>query len=496
MRIELLLLCTLFGSLFISSIFMGVRLSEIARDLRQYCFHPIFGPFHRSSFNSNGGSLFPPTIAPSLSPFMPANATDALQSYSAEETGESPVSETRDPYQYVHDDFLRHNCTVHKFVTTDTEYEPVVYHLRENILWNHRSVCRNDTFVLLMYLVNRKDLQRRQFIRQRVHQGMVVDGKVVNYVIVVALDENDEKGRRVLDQENVKHRDLLISVHKDTYVNVTLTVLDAFLWARDYCQQPSFVARIDGDTWVHLGNLVRFLRHVPATRFYGGYPYRSTLEKRSKATYPGYVPDDYPPQRCFYNAGGAYILSRDLVPYFNIGTLYVDLVFRAAEDALLGVILSKVDIWPYFSNLQYIVYTNYEWLPGLALPPNVIFIHNLKNMTLMTTVHNHFANLYTIPYRVPASSVCFTARFTFHFPQAEKDSPSGRRNPAIRCPTSRWIRSLSPPRSTATSARRVESSSTSSDWARSSGRFSGVIWRSACRIPFTDRFRMRSVCKT
>ena len=125
---------------------------------------------------------------------MPANATDALQSYSAEEAGESPVSETRDPYQYVHDDFLRHNCTVHKFVTTDTEYEPVVYHLRENILWNHRSVCRNDTFVLLMYLVNRKDLQRRQFIRQRVHQGMVVDGKVVNYVIVVALDENDEKG--------------------------------------------------------------------------------------------------------------------------------------------------------------------------------------------------------------------------------------------------------------------------------------------------------------
>ena len=64
MRIELLLLCTLFGSLFISSIFMGVRLSEIARDLRQYCFHPIFGPFHRSSFNSNGGFLVPPNYRP------------------------------------------------------------------------------------------------------------------------------------------------------------------------------------------------------------------------------------------------------------------------------------------------------------------------------------------------------------------------------------------------------------------------------------------------
>ena len=37
-----------------------------------------------------------------------------------------------------------------------------------------------------------------------------------------------------------------------------------------------------------------------------------------------------------YVLGGGYIVSADIVPFINIGTLYQDLVIHAAEDAHLG----------------------------------------------------------------------------------------------------------------------------------------------------------------
>ena len=392
-----MILYVLYGSHLLSSLFCRVLLSMFAINLMQYHFYSNSNETSHRTTITKRNSLFPLTSAP----VQPVYMTNSVQSNHTSNSGTSRMKDGQpDPYQYIHDDFRRHKCKIHKFVTTDTMYEPVVYDLKENILWNHHSVCNNRTFLLMMYFVNRKDLERRQFIRQYVKQGMVVDGKVINYVMVVALDENDDKARKNLTEENTKYQDLLISVHKDTYVNVTLTVLDAFLWVRDYCKEPSFVARIDADTWVHMGNLVHFLRHVPQHRFYGGYPYHAILQKRSTSEYPGYVPEDYPEKKCYCNAGGAYILSRDLVPYFNIGTLYVDIIIRAAEDALLGEILSMVGIYPYRNFGRYLVYTNYEWLSQRKVPPNVIFVHNLKEMALMKSVYTTFATTYTTPYRL------------------------------------------------------------------------------------------------
>ena len=92
-------------------------------------------------------------------------------------------------YSFVHEAFRRHNQAIHKFVTNDTSYSFTNYVMKQNMVWDHCSVCSNDTFVFLFYLVSQKDYERRQVIREYVKQNMTVDGKQINYMIVVATDD-------------------------------------------------------------------------------------------------------------------------------------------------------------------------------------------------------------------------------------------------------------------------------------------------------------------
>ena len=123
---------------------------------------------------------------------------------------------------------------------------------------------------LSFYLVSQKDYERRQVIREYVKQNMTVDGKQINYMIVVATD--DKTVISGLEKENELYHDILVSVHVDNYANVTYTILDSFMWIRDYCSHAHFIAKVDGDAWVHFGNLVHYLKSVPSTGFYGGHP--------------------------------------------------------------------------------------------------------------------------------------------------------------------------------------------------------------------------------
>ena len=122
-------------------------------------------------------------------------------------------------YSFVHEAFRRHNQAIHKFVTNDTSYSFTNYVMKQNMVWDHCSVCSNDTFVFLFYLVSQKDYERRQVIREYVKQNMTVDGKQINYMIVVATD--DQAVVSGLEKENELYHDILVSVHVDNYANVT-----------------------------------------------------------------------------------------------------------------------------------------------------------------------------------------------------------------------------------------------------------------------------------
>ena len=217
------------------------------------------------------------------------------------------------PYHYVYDEFRSHNYSQGKFLTNDTTYDYIYYDVKENIVSSGISICNENTYLLVLFFVHRLDTTRRSLIRRYVHQGMVVDGVSINYAFVVCADKEETGIMTLLEEEGKEHGDLLISVHVDTYSNITLTVLDSFLWVRDHCKEAAFVGKIDGDTWINMKNLVKYLQTVNRTRYYGGYYCEAVLLPKSSGT-RYYVPDDYPPKRWVYNAGGAYVVSRDVVP--------------------------------------------------------------------------------------------------------------------------------------------------------------------------------------
>ena len=98
----------------------------------------------------------------------------------------------RNPYQYVHDAFRRNNYTTsNKFVSKDPLFFNIRYEVKHNIIWNEESNYCNGTFILLMFHVNVGDEERRDLFRQYVKQGMLVEGKKINYVLEIRIRWRD-----------------------------------------------------------------------------------------------------------------------------------------------------------------------------------------------------------------------------------------------------------------------------------------------------------------
>ena len=301
-----------------------------------------------------------------------------------------------DEYMYVHEAFRRNHCVQGKFKTYDPDYPLIEYEVKENIVWNGASVCSSDTFVLLLFFLYRDDFQRRELIRQYIKQGVAVDGEIVKYLFVIAAEERQYSD---LKKENDAFGDILISVHVDTFENLTLSTLDSFLWVRNHCKQAQFVVKIDGDTWVHLGNMVRYLKSVPPERFYGGFYYRRFYPKNFTYRKVKMIPSDYPERMWYFMVGGAYMLSRDLIPYINIGTLYIDLITPVGEDMVVGEVLRKLGVPPYEDQHGFQVYSTIYTLVNHTIPPNIVFVHGLKDFQYLSYVYRSHASSFTVPYR-------------------------------------------------------------------------------------------------
>lgn len=304
------------------------------------------------------------------------------------------IRNRNDPYQYVHDVFRSKNyTTIDKWVSKEPLFNPISYELKDNIIWNGKSMCYDDTFVLLLYFVDKKDVERRQVIREYVKQNMSVDGKRISYAFVVASPLNDTKVLDELRVENLKYGDILISMHEDNYRLFTVTILDAFYWVREYCKTAAFVARLDGDIWVHLGNLLHCLQRIPQKRML--LAVRQRYEHRGSLHYKGVpsIPFDYP-QPFFYAYGAAYVVSRDVVPYINIGALYLSCVLPVHEDVVISEILKKAGIG-IFLRSNYTIVKNYK--VNLSIPQNVLFVHRVKNISLFKTMYSNFSSFYKTP---------------------------------------------------------------------------------------------------
>lgn len=291
-------------------------------------------------------------------------------------------------YQYVYDIFKKNHRPEEVCIPHDPLFHPLTYVLKQNMKWNHRSVCSNDTFVLLMYFTYNGDSERRDLIREYVKQGMVVDGRVINYVQIVAT--NDTEQLRHFDQDNALYGDLLVSLHKDVREEWPLTVFDAYMWARDYCGQAKYVVKVDGDVWVHLGNLIHYLQSAPSHAYYGGQTVRTWVRKGRHYKGVRYSPNDCPEHPNVFNLGGGNIMSSDLIPFINIGMQYLDYIMPAVEDMPIGYVLQKAGVsasgTPGYRALLF-----YEKLPNGTVPKNVLFLH-CRGLDVIKGVYRRLSN--------------------------------------------------------------------------------------------------------
>ena len=297
-------------------------------------------------------------------------------------------------YDGIHRAYQARGYTIHKFQTRDKNYQTIDYRLELNVVDTNTDVCHNDTFLFVMILVHQRDIDRRMLFRENIKRE-IIDGKRVDYGFFVVADKGDTEAIQSITTENRAFHDVLYSQHKDSYTNVTLTMLDSFLWIRDHCP-ARFIIRLDADCFLHVPNAVKYLSSVNEHFFYGGYHWRATLYSKKDKKTAFDVPADYPRWKRVFNyvLGGGYIVSADIVPFINIGTLYQDLVIHAAEDCLLGRLLENVDIHPSPTSWKYNVFmdlTLHKRLRNLSKwPKNVIIVHNLKNFTFQQQVFAHF----------------------------------------------------------------------------------------------------------
>ena len=299
-------------------------------------------------------------------------------------------------FSYVYDIYKKHNPNPTKFVSNDTDFSPLPYQLKQNMMWNHRSVCSNDTFMLIMYYTYKDEYNVRSMIRQYVKQGMVVGGKRLNYAIVVAAGENETAVLVQLQKENDVHHDLLVSIHEDIYAYWPITVLDSFMWARDNCKQASYISKIDGDTWVHLGNLVRLLVSAPRKQYYGGRPVTRFYKRGRKYKGIRFIPNDYDEREWSFNLGACCVFSKDVVPYLNIGSQFMDLLFPACEDVLVGEILHRGGISPHEMPKQYIWILFHEHLRNMSIPRNALFVHVRHDFNYLKKFYAKYAKVYKV----------------------------------------------------------------------------------------------------
>ena len=304
----------------------------------------------------------------------------------------------------MHNAYKRSYNESEKCVSHDPDFHPLSYEVKQNMIWNNRSVCTNNTFVLLMIFTYSSDVERRNIFRRYIKQGMIVDGRVVNYVQKIAANETTEIAQ--FEQENLRWHDLLISHHKDIREYWPITVFDAYMWVRDYCKQAKYVSKVDGDMWIHLGNLVHFLKTAPPVLYYGGHVVNGILH--SGRYYKGvkYSPSDCPEHPVSFNTGGGNFVSQDVLPYMNIGTKYLDYVLPAAEDILIGYMLRKAGIRargvPGFR-----VFLPYERLPNSTIPRDAVFVH-IKGLRAFEEVYRNYSSIATYPYAALVFVICFT----------------------------------------------------------------------------------------
>lgn len=229
-------------------------------------------------------------------------------------------------------------------------------------LINHPKKCVgrhsqswDDVLLLLFVKSSPENFQRRQAIRDTWGNETYAWSELgASLRMVFALGVHRDDGQRssvqrALLQEGQAYGDLIQQDFLDTFHNLTTKLILQFHWAHEYCPQAHFLMSADDDIFVHIPNLVKYLRQLLSKKsgakdLWVGHVHRGSPPIRRKES-KYYVPEDlYPwPSYPDYTAGAGYIVSADVAAKIYQATLvlnssmYIDDVFMGICAKTMGV---------------------------------------------------------------------------------------------------------------------------------------------------------------
>lgn len=210
------------------------------------------------------------------------------------------------------------------------------------------ELCRKQTpFLVLMVTVAPHNVEARNAIRQTWGNRSVVQGEVVLTLFMLGLATEDHAEHQRLEQENLKHHDLIQSNFLDTYLNLTIKTMVIMDWLATRCPTAAYAMKVDSDMFLNIDNLVIMLQKpgTPKKDYLTGYLMVNRPVVRSKNS-KWYVSEELFPKPTYptYTLGMGYIFSNDLPGKFAEASKTIT-PFNI-EDAYIGMCMKKLGLSP------------------------------------------------------------------------------------------------------------------------------------------------------
>lgn len=269
-------------------------------------------------------------------------------------------------------------------------------------LLDHPDECAGKDVLLLLFVKSSPDnFERRNAIRSTWGNETFIENSLgVTVEVLFALGATPagqveptwSKRSRLgvqkrLIQEDRLYGDLIQQDFLDSFHNLTLKLILQFHWAHNHCAHARFFMTADDDIFVHMPNLVAYLKDLQEqsgrgpTDFWVGHVHRGAPPIRHKDS-KYYVPLEMYPWMAYpdYTAGAGYVVSGDVAEKIYHATLTLNASLYI-DDVFMGISANAVGVSP----------QEHVFFSGEGKAPYHLCIYNQ-----MMTSHGHVEDIHEL----------------------------------------------------------------------------------------------------
>ncbi|XP_010744059.1 beta-1,3-galactosyltransferase 2 [Larimichthys crocea] len=213
---------------------------------------------------------------------------------------------------------------------------------------NQPAVCENRSpFLLFMVPVAPQEAAAREAVR-KTWGAPSQDTLTLFYVGVPGGGQVVSSIQAQLEEESVKHADIIQVNFQDSYQNLTIKTMMMMNWLATHCPNTAYAMKVDADIFVNVFYVIRRLRGSPRQGFITGSVIRDGTPRRDSNS-KWHVSEELYPEDSFpwYVSGAGYVFSADLAARISWASRFVRMI--PLEDVYVGLCLRVLGVRPAYS---------------------------------------------------------------------------------------------------------------------------------------------------